>query len=129
MKSLVEKWLKSGVTLQSQWTPTEEGTPQGGVISPLLCNICLHGLETELGQKYTSQGFVDSKSILIIRFADDIVILGHTLEEVRELKVGLDNSLATRGLEISEKKTRIVHTRALRPQRGCRKERLTIKDS
>lgn len=108
-QKLISKWLKAGITLQSKWSPTEEGTPQGGVISPLLCNICLDGLETELGQKYTSQGYVDSKTILFIRYADDIVVFCHSREQTKKIKEMLETCLEKRGLVIAEHKTRIVH--------------------
>lgn len=108
-KDLIIKWLKAGISLDSKWFSVEEGTPQGGVISPLLCNICLHGLEEELGMVYTSQGFVKQGSVVIIRYADDFIVLGYSKQEMIEIRNKLDLALSTRGLELSGKKTRICH--------------------
>ena len=71
----IKAWLKSGVVDKS-WSATEEGTPQGGVVSPLLANIALHGTELEI-KKFarTWKGRKDNneKSISLIRYADDFV--------------------------------------------------------
>jgi len=71
MRQIIKAWLKAGVIDNDVFTPTEAGTPQGGVISPLLANIALHGMETAIteGMKYR-----EIKPILV-RYADDFVIL------------------------------------------------------
>ena len=51
-RGLVEQWLKAGVVDCGRFAPTEEGTPQGGVISPVLMNVALHGLERAAGARY-----------------------------------------------------------------------------
>ena len=51
-RGLVAQWLKAGVVDRGRFTPTEEGTPQGGVISPLLFNVALHGMEEAAGVRY-----------------------------------------------------------------------------
>lgn len=75
LKNQIKAWLKSGV-IDKSWSPTDEGTPQGDVISPLLANIALHGMEMEI-KKY-ARTFKGSKrdnerSLNFIRYADDFV--------------------------------------------------------
>ena len=55
-RGLVEQWLKAGVIEDGRFTPTEEGTPQGGVISPVLLNVALHGMEQAAGVRYHATG-------------------------------------------------------------------------
>lgn len=92
----------------------EVGTPQGGVISPLLCNIALHGMETELLNNYGRD------RVKIIRYADDFVITGKRLEDIVQAKIYVTKFLATVGLELSKEKTRIGHT--LHPMEGSKTE-------
>lgn len=82
----------------------EVGTPRGGVISPLLCNVALHGLEIDLLRKF---GRDDVK---IIRYADDLVVMGKQLSNVIKAKQIISDFLATVNLELSEEKTRIGHS-------------------
>lgn len=108
--NLIKKWLKTGIIINGLWLGSgEEGTPQGSAISPLLCNIALHGLEKELGVKYTSQGKVVNGGRSIIRYADDLIILCYSKKDAFEALELLKKCLEPRGLEISETKTRIVH--------------------
>jgi RNA-directed DNA polymerase len=71
----VEQWLKAGVVEQGRFTPTEEGTPQGGVVSPVLLNVALHGMEKAAGVRYqlngTHAGGTVPGSPVLIRYADD----------------------------------------------------------
>ncbi len=117
-KKLVEQWLKAGYIHQGVFYETETGTPQGGVISPLLANIALHGMEEALGIKYRwhkdsrrkEGGFWDNTSNLsLIRYADDFVILTQSKEEAETAKSIIKEWLADRGLELSEEKTKISH--------------------
>lgn len=109
-KSIIENWLECGVIANGIWFDTEgEGTPQGNIISPLLCNISLHGLEEELGIRYNSQGYIHKDSPAFIRYADDIVIFSRSRQEAEILLSKLSQSLQRRSQEISEAKTRIVH--------------------
>lgn len=82
----------------------EVGTPQGGVISPLLCNIALHGMETELLKNFARDG------VKIIRYADDFVVMGRKYEDILKAKTIVNNFLSAIGLELSEDKTRIGNT-------------------
>jgi len=68
MRRLIKGWLKAGVLENFQFSPTEAGTPQGGVISPLLANIALHGLEESIVRSYR-----DKDEPQVIRYADDFV--------------------------------------------------------
>ena len=116
----VKAWLKSGV-IDKSWSSTEEGTPQGGVISPLLANIALHGMELEI-KKYVESLKLKSpsgyslgkegrrKSISIIRYADDFVILHKDLDVVLKCKEIIENWLVDIGLELKPSKTQISHT-------------------
>ena len=72
-KSIINKWLTCGIVIDSVWLGMEEGTPQGSVLWPLLCNMALHGLEEALPVNSTCQGFVKSKGRLLITYADDMV--------------------------------------------------------
>ena len=73
----IRAWLKSGVMDKEQLFPTSEGTPQGGVISPLLANIALHGMEERIKQfaeTLKGQKQKNCKALSLIRYADDFVI-------------------------------------------------------
>lgn len=83
---------------------TEQGTPQGGIISPTLCNVALNGLEPQIKRKYKTT----KNKIKVIRYADDIVITGKTIETLEKCKETLSEFIAERGLELSETKTRIT---------------------
>ena len=95
------------------FAPTEEGTPQGGVISPLLLNVALHGLETAAGVRYITvgrhAGDIKPGSPVVIRYADDLVALCHSQRQAEQVKASLAEWLAPRGLVFNEDKTRIVH--------------------
>jgi RNA-directed DNA polymerase len=114
-------WLKAGVLDANIFQPTELGTPQGGIISPLLANIALHGIETHLKQSirefaiYSRNGIKlrpakNADTLHLIRYADDFVVLHkdrkvilHCLEEIKKF-------LSEMGLELSSDKTRLTHT-------------------
>lgn len=108
--NLIKEMLEVGIIIRDVWLASEEeGTPQGSSLSPLLCNIALHGLESELGVIYLKNGYVNQKGRLIIRFADDLVILCHTKADALLALEQLNSSLSIRGLTTSELKTKIVH--------------------
>ena len=112
-RGMVARWLKAGVIEQEVFTPTEEGTPQGGVISPLLMNVVLHGLEEAAGVRYQTAGRNAGKtkpdSPVLIRYADDLVVCCHTQRRAQQVKAKLAEWLAPRGLAFNEDKTQIVH--------------------
>ncbi|AFZ49085.1 group II intron reverse transcriptase/maturase [Dactylococcopsis salina] len=109
----IRAWLKSGVLDRGDWMPTEEGTPQGGVISPLLANIALHGLEEYIKQwaETWKGGKRDNRwSISLIRYADDFVVLHKDKSVIQQARKLIEQWLHGLGLELSESKTRICHT-------------------
>jgi RNA-directed DNA polymerase len=112
-KTILRKWLKAGVVHKGQLMPTDEGTPQGGIISPTLANVTLNGLERELiehlGAKLGRMKAAKLK-VNVIRYADDFVVTG-TSKEVLETEVWpwIEQFLAQRGLRLSPEKTRVTH--------------------
>ena len=72
-REMIRAWLKAGVVQNGRFSRTEEGTPQGGVISPLLLNIALHGMETIAGTRYGADDRVKAGCPVLIRYADDFV--------------------------------------------------------
>jgi RNA-directed DNA polymerase len=111
-RELIAGWLKAGVVENGQFAPTGEGTPQGGVVSPALLNVALHGMEHAAGVRYQRIGsdaaFAATGSPVLIRYADDVVALCHTRHEAQQIKARLASWLAPRGLAFNEDKTRIV---------------------
>jgi|SRR5579872_6325163 len=107
-KELIKQWLKAGYMEQGEFHPTEAGTPQGGVISPLVANIALHGMEEALGVKYDKRGQSISKRA-IVRYADDFVVFCETQEDAEQAKQTLSTWLETRGLTLSAEKTKVIH--------------------
>ncbi|WP_069791690.1 group II intron reverse transcriptase/maturase (plasmid) [Cyanobacterium sp. IPPAS B-1200] len=109
----IKAWLKSGYMDGKELFPTDKGTPQGGVISPLLANIALHGLEEEI-KRYarTWKGVKrdNMKSISLIRYADDFVVLHKDKEVILKCKEIIENWLKPLDLELKPSKTRISHT-------------------
>jgi RNA-directed DNA polymerase len=112
-RDMIEAWLTAGVIEDGLFTPTDEGTPQGGVISPLLMNVALHGLEDAAGVRYltsgTKAGRTETGSPVLVRYADDLVVCCHTQRQAEQIKARLAQWLAPRGLTFNEDKTRIVH--------------------
>jgi RNA-directed DNA polymerase len=109
----VRAWLKAGVMDGKQLFPTSEGTPQGGVISPLLANIALHGMEERIKQyAETLKGKKreNRKSLSLIRYADDFVILHENITVVQRCKEIISEWLKGMGLELKPSKTRLAHT-------------------
>jgi RNA-directed DNA polymerase len=108
-KALIKQWLKAGYLEDGRYHDTPRGTPQGGVISPLLLNIALHGMEAALGMKHDSQG-TSIGTRAVVRYADDFVVFCESQEDALVVRDRiLPDWLAKRGLSLSEEKTRIVH--------------------
>jgi RNA-directed DNA polymerase len=112
-REMIAGWLKAGVFEPNKgFTPTEEGTPQAGVISPLLMNVALHGLEQAAGVRYhTGQKAGESVpgSPVVIRYADDMIAFCHSQRQADQVKARLAEWLKPRGLVFNEDKTTIVH--------------------
>ena len=112
-RDMIRDWLKAGVFETGKgFAPTEAGTPQGGVISPLLLNVALHGLEEAAGVRYQRKGVTAEATVagspIVIRYADDMIALCHSQEQARAVKAKLAEWLAPRGLVFNEDKTSIV---------------------
>jgi RNA-directed DNA polymerase len=111
-KGMVAQWLKAGVIEQGRLHRTEDGVPQGGVVSPLLLNVALHGMEEAAGARYETRGDRAARIAkgcpALVRYADDFVALCHTRQEALEVKARLAGWLAPRGLAFNEDKTRVV---------------------
>lgn len=110
-KEILHKWLKSGYLQSQVFYPTEEGTPQGGIISPVLANLALDGMEGLLKQNLGSTRLQASQNqVNLIRYADDFVITSRskTLLETQVMPL-IQDFLSERGLELSPEKTKITH--------------------
>jgi RNA-directed DNA polymerase len=111
-RGMIRQWLKAGVVEDGRLRRTEAGVPQGGVISPVLLNIALHGIEQAAGVRYfdtgTRAGWTRPGSPLVIRYADDLVALCHSRQQAEQVKARLADWLTPRGLAFNEQKTRIV---------------------
>jgi RNA-directed DNA polymerase len=115
-KDMLKQFLKAGYVYEKQLFPTENGTPQGGLISPILANATLNGMETLLKDKfYRTTVRVDGKpktfnpKINLVRYADDFVITAATKELAERVKELVSTHMAERGLKLSEEKTVITH--------------------
>ncbi len=113
----IRRWLKAGVIEFGSFYQTKLGTPQGGIISPLLANIALNGMEREFGIE-TKNGFYYApssrkgmnKGISLIRYADDFIVCAPTRERITDyILPKLEAFLLKRGLTLNEAKTHIVH--------------------
>src|SRR5258705_6497228 len=115
-RGVIAAWLTAGVMDQGRFAPTERGSPQGGVISPVLMNVALHGMEQAAGVRYirtgANAGTARAGSPVVVRYADDLVALCHSREQAEQVKARLAEWLAPRGLAFNEDKTRIVHVTA-----------------
>ena len=113
----LRQWLDAGVVEGGFFSPTDTGTPQGGVISPLLANVALDGMERLFDAEYADgrpkapalrKG--PNKGIAVIRYADDFVTTAPTREVLETYaRPRREKFLQERGLAFSEAKTRIVH--------------------
>lgn len=121
MRKQIHAWIKSGIIYQSETLFPETGTPQGGVISPFLSNVALHGMENMLKEWVTQfPAYNPGNSILsktarssrltLVRYADDFVLLHPEESIIIQAKVLLSNWLADIGLELHPLKTSIRHT-------------------
>lgn len=117
MRRLIRSWLKAGYMDGQDIFPTKAGTPQGGVISPLLANIALHGMEEAIKEYAntlpTRNGYgkkQNRNALSLIRYADDFVIIHEDINVVLGAKAVIEGFLKDIGLELKPSKTRICHT-------------------
>jgi RNA-directed DNA polymerase len=108
-RKMVKEWLRAGYVDKNVFHPQESGTPQGGLISPLLANIALHGMEKALGITYDSYSGYSRGKRIVVRYADDFVILCESKEDAEEAKRDIEEWLIQKGLKLSPEKTKIVH--------------------
>lgn len=107
-KPILQKWLKAGYMEKGQWFPTSKGTPQGGIVSPILANMTLDGMQEAIGQAVRR-----GDKVSFIRYADDSIKTGATKEILEQkVKPALTAFLKERGLELSEQKTVVTHIQA-----------------
>jgi RNA-directed DNA polymerase len=103
-KELIRQWLKAGYVEYGKLHETLTGTPQGGIISPLLANISLHGMEEALGiyypEKKGHRPYYREDKCAVIRYADDFVVMCETKEEAEKTQQTLNAWLAIRGLQL-----------------------------
>ena len=102
-KRILSQWLKAGYIENQTLFPTSEGTPQGGIISPVLANLTLDGLEAVVRTNNLSN------KVNMVRYADDFIITGATKELLEDIKLRIVSFLAERGLTLSDEKTTITH--------------------
>lgn len=102
---ILEKWLKAGYVEIDKWFPTNQGTGQGGIISPVLCNMTLDRLGDMLESRFKTQSVLKS-----VRYADDFIVVAHSKEILEQkVKPAIESFLKERGLELSPEKTVITH--------------------
>lgn len=115
-KSVLKQFLKAGFVFNRELFPTDEGTPQGGVISPILANMALDGMQKALYDRFHTNRlgkedirFKNVHKVNLVRYADDFIVTAATKEIAEEAKSIIRNFLKERGLELSEEKTVITH--------------------
>ncbi|MBC6420646.1 MAG: group II intron reverse transcriptase/maturase [Hormoscilla sp. SP12CHS1] len=108
IRKQIRAWLKAGVMDQGTWHNTESGAPQGGVISPLLANIALHGLEEAVKELACTKR--DKSKLAVVRYADDFVVMHDDRSMIERAKDVITEWLKGIGLELKAEKTRISHT-------------------
>lgn len=115
-KKVLQQWLKAGFIEDKQLFPTEEGTPQGGIISPTLANMTLDGLENmldkALGIEIRPDGCRKNNKhkIHLVRYADDFIVTASNKEILEhKIKPLIEEFLTLRGLQLSPEKTKITH--------------------
>jgi RNA-directed DNA polymerase len=108
-KAMLRKWLKAGYMEKHVLHPTEEGTPQGGIISPVLANLTLDGLEQRLMEHFPKVKTAKGTLVNFTRYADDFIVTGRTKEILeREVKPLIEQFMNERGLQLSSEKTTIT---------------------
>jgi RNA-directed DNA polymerase len=106
-KSILNKFLKSGFIDKKRFFPTKKGTPQGGIISPVIMNMVMDGLQTAIEKEFPRW---KGMKVNFVRYADDFVVTCKDKETIQNRLIPLvKNFLKTRGLKISEEKSKITH--------------------
>jgi RNA-directed DNA polymerase len=103
---LIQKWLTAGVLEEGRWTTSEEGAPQGGLISPILANLYLHyvfDLWAHRWRKHNAQG-----DVILVRYADDFVVGFEHRADAEQFQQDLTERLGEFNLELQAEKTRLI---------------------
>src|SRR4029077_13781082 len=109
-RQVLRKWLKAGFLEKHAWFATMEGTPQGGIISPVLANWTLDGLQRLLAERFANTPQHRKNKVHLVRYADDFLITGTSKELLRDqVQPLVAHFLKERGLELSHEKTQITH--------------------
>jgi RNA-directed DNA polymerase len=116
-KEMLRKWLKSGYVFNGSLFPTEEGTPQGGIISPTLANMTLDGLQSLVSKAVKPYDICQNgkrkrivPKINLVRYADDFIVTARDKETIENILLPLIRQfMSERGLTLSEEKTKITH--------------------
>lgn len=109
-KKMLSSWLKAGYVKQGKLYPNHKGTPQGGIISPVIANMTLDGLEDAAKTSVPQRIFGNTRSkINVIRYADDFIVTCVSKEILQDkVKPAIESFLAQRGLQLSQEKTKIT---------------------
>ena len=102
LSRIIKQWLKAGIMDNGIFRESEKGTPQGGICSPLLANIALHGMENLVKSI--------NKNAYVVRYADDFVVLHNDLRVILKCKKAIEEQLKEIGLELKPSKTKILNT-------------------
>lgn len=112
-KTMLKKWLKAGYMEEGAFFDTESGTPQGGIISPVLANMVLDGLERHVNKLFPDavriKGVRTRLKVNVVRYADDFIITAGTKELAEKILPVVQEFMAERGLELSQEKTKVTH--------------------
>ena len=107
-RGLIKEWLKAGYIFKGKLNPTDMGTPQGGVISPLLANIGLHGLEEHIKSIRPKYAKARRDKFGVVRYADDFIVTARDKESLEKVQIQIQQWMSERGLELSAEKTLIT---------------------
>ncbi len=114
-KSILKQFLKAGFVYNRHLNPSKSGTPQGGIISPILANMTLDGIEALIASNYYTSKYgrvnkrYDHHKVNFVRYADDFIVTTDSEETAKEIAELIKSFLKQRGLELSESKTLISH--------------------
>lgn len=114
-RKMVQQWLKAGIVFNEEYSSTEAGTPQGGIISPCLANLALNGMGSLLHKKFMKQRKTIKRKTINNKvhtnaYADDFIVTGKSKEFLeQEVLPVIRGFMKERGLELSEEKTSITH--------------------
>jgi RNA-directed DNA polymerase len=114
-KTILRQFLKAGYVYEKQLFPTEQGTPQGGIISPILANHTLNGIQALLKKNFQATTRMENgkqtkvcPKVNLVRYADDFIITAATKELAEKAKELVREYISERGLQLSEEKTLIT---------------------